>query len=281
MSDLLTASTPTVPAAAPAQAVSRPVIRVNAALHLLLVVGVAAAWGLGDLGGAFTGGLLLSAYVLGLRHAFDPDHIAAIDNTTRALQSRERAPQSVGMYFALGHSTAVFVAAGLVAVSAHWASLTGDSPALRRVDRPWHMYPVGFLFGLGFDTAAEVSLLILAAAGATAGVPWWVVLLLPLAFTSGMCLLDSADGMFLAGAYRWALERPGRKLRYNIAMTPVSVVFAAVISVRRGLHPRRGSRCSRPRASPRPSAPSWPCATTSHPGGRRRACRPGGRTRAA
>lgn len=91
------------------------------------------------------------------------------------------------------------------------------------------MYPVGFLFGLGFDTATEVSLLILAAGGATAGVPWWVVLLLPLAFTSGMCLLDSADGMFMARAYRWALERPERKLRYNIAMTTVSVVFAAVI----------------------------------------------------
>ena len=104
-------------------------------------------------------------------------------------------------------------------------------PALRRVDRPWHMYPVGFLFGLGFDTATEVSLLILAAGGATAGVPWWVVLLLPLAFTSGMCLLDSADGMFMALAYRWALERPERKLRYNIVMTAVSVGLAAVIGV--------------------------------------------------
>lgn len=104
-------------------------------------------------------------------------------------------------------------------------------PALRRVDRPWHMYPVGFLFGLGFDTATEVSLLILAAGGATAGVPWWVVLLLPLAFTSGMCLLDSADGMFMALAYRWALERPERKLRYNIVMTAISVCFAAVIGV--------------------------------------------------
>lgn len=151
--------------------ISRHVIGVNSGLHLLLLGGVAAAWGLGDLGGAFTGGLLLTAYVLGLRHAFDPDLIAAIDNTTRALQSGHRTPQSVGMYFALGHSTVVFVAAVLVAVSARWAGLTGDSPALRRVDRPWHMYPVGFLFGLGFDTATEVSLLILAAAGATAGVP--------------------------------------------------------------------------------------------------------------
>ena len=267
--------------------ISRQVIGVNSGLHLLLLGGVAAAWGLGDLGSAFTGGLLLTAYVLGLRHAFDPDHIAAIDNTTRALQSGHRTPQSVGMYFALGHSTVVFAAAVLVVVSARWVGLSGDSPvrtalgvwgaafsgitlvvlaainlrtlrtlirasrraeesdpagaagalsrilrpALRRVDRPWHMYPVGFLFGLGFDTATEVSLLILAAGGATAGVPWWVVLLLPLAFTSGMCLLDSADGMFMALAYRWALERPERKLRYNIVMTAVSVCFAAVIGV--------------------------------------------------
>ncbi|RAV31422.1 HoxN/HupN/NixA family nickel/cobalt transporter [Corynebacterium heidelbergense] len=286
----------------PRLALSPVVLGVNIVLHLFLVTAAALAWATGNLHGAFSFGLILTAYTLGLRHAFDPDHIAAIDNTTRALQTHERTPQSIGMFFALGHSTVVILAAGLVALSAQWAGLTEDSPvtealgiwgaafsgvtllllavinlltlrslyrqmrqsrplgdgapasaepgregyvpdgslprgpltrllgpALRKVTRPWHMYPVGFLFGLGFDTATEISLLILAAGGVAAGAPWWVTMLLPLSFTAGMALLDSIDGVFMAHAYRWALHRPHLKLRYNITMTAVSVLFAVLI----------------------------------------------------
>lgn len=281
---------------------SPTVVTVNVILHVLLLAGAAAAWAAGSLGAAVTVGLLLTAYTLGLRHAFDPDHIAAIDNTTRALQDSRRTPQTVGMFFALGHSTVVVAAAALVAVSVEWAGLTEDSPvrqalgvwgaafsgvmllvlavinlvtlrslvlrvrrrpdgvagadaaggaggtgdgpgrptgaltrllgpALRRVTRPWHMYPVGLLFGLGFDTATEVSLLILAAGGAASGTPWWVTMLLPLAFTAGMSLMDSADGVFMSRAYRWALTDPANTLRYNITMTSVSVLFAVIVGV--------------------------------------------------
>ncbi|HJF13140.1 HoxN/HupN/NixA family nickel/cobalt transporter [Corynebacterium falsenii] len=281
------------------------VVWVNVILHGLLLIGCLVAWSQGLFTSAFTVGLLATAYTLGLRHAFDPDHIAAIDNTTRALQNDARTPQSIGMFFALGHSTVVIIAAGLIAASARWANLTEDSPLtqalgiwgatfsgvvllvlalinlsklrvmlqterqfratgrpvdasttqsaahesltsnqlpsgplgrilgpmVRRVSKPWHMYPVGFLFGLGFDTATEISLLILAASGVALGVPWWTMMLLPLAFTAGMAAMDSADGIFMARAYRWALDRPEMKLRYNIVMTTISVVFALFIGI--------------------------------------------------
>lgn len=281
------------------------VVWVNVILHGLLLIGCLVAWSQGLFTSAFTVGLLATAYTLGLRHAFDPDHIAAIDNTTRALQNDTRTPQSIGMFFALGHSTVVIIAAGLIAASARWANLTEDSPLtqalgmwgatfsgvvllvlalinlnklrvmlrterqlratdrpvdasttqsaapesltsnqltsgplgrilgpmVQRVSKPWHMYPVGFLFGLGFDTATEISLLILAASGVALGVPWWMMMLLPLAFTAGMAAMDSADGIFMTRAYRWALDRPEMKLRYNIVMTTISVVFALFIGI--------------------------------------------------
>jgi len=102
-------------------------------------------------------------------------------------------------------------------------------PVLRLVDRSWKMYGVGFLFGLGFDTATEVGLLGISAAAATQGLPIWSILLFPLLFTAGMCLMDTADGILMLGAYGWAFVHPIRKLYYNITITAVSVVIALVV----------------------------------------------------
>jgi high-affinity nickel-transport protein len=102
-------------------------------------------------------------------------------------------------------------------------------PVLRLVDRSWKMYGVGFLFGLGFDTATEVGLLGISAAAATQGLPIWSILLFPLLFTAGMCLVDTADGILMLGAYGWAFIHPVRKLYYNITITAVSVVIALIV----------------------------------------------------
>ncbi|WP_414638354.1 HoxN/HupN/NixA family nickel/cobalt transporter [Actinomycetospora sp.] len=261
-----------------------------------------------DLGGVgvFGLGLGLTAYLLGMRHAFDADHIAAIDNTTRKLladsegpdgpdTSRPR-PLSVGFWFSLGHSTIVFVLVlllglgvraitseigqddsplkvigGLIgtAVSGVFLVLIGvmnlvvlvgivrifrrmrhgdydEAELERRLDergfmnrilgrvtkavrRPAHMYPVGVLFGLGFDTATEVSLLVLAGGAAAATLPWWAVLVLPILFAAGMCLFDALDGAFMCFAYGWAFMRPVRKVFYNITITSISVAVALII----------------------------------------------------
>ncbi|WP_433803769.1 HoxN/HupN/NixA family nickel/cobalt transporter [Actinomycetospora sp. CA-084318] len=259
-----------------------------------------------DLGdaGVFGLGLGLTAYLLGMRHAFDADHIAAIDNTTRKLLadrgedgSRPR-PLTVGFWFSLGHSTIVFVLVlllglgvravaseigdddsplkvigGLIgtAVSGVFLILIGvinlvvlvgivrifrrmrhgdyDEAELERhldergfmnrflgrvtkaVRRPGHMYPVGVLFGLGFDTATEVSLLVLAGGAAAATLPWWAVLVLPILFAAGMSLFDALDGAFMCFAYGWAFMRPVRKVFYNITITSLSVVVALVIGL--------------------------------------------------
>jgi high-affinity nickel-transport protein len=246
--------------------------------------------------GAFTVGLGLTAYTLGLRHAFDADHIAAIDNTTRKLMAERQRPLSVGFWFSLGHSSVVFglavvFAVGIRAVSGpvrdsgsalhHVTSLVGtgisggflyliaalnlavligilrvcramrsgrfdeaelerrlDSRGLlnrvygrftRMVSRPWHMYPLGLLFGLGFDTATEVALLFLAAGAAGAGLPWYAVLCLPVLFAAGMSLLDTIDGSFMNFAYGWAFSTPVRKVFYNITVTGLSVAVALIV----------------------------------------------------
>jgi nickel/cobalt transporter (NiCoT) family protein len=254
-----------------------------------------------SLGGkAFGIGIGLTAYTLGLRHAFDADHIAAIDNTTRKLMGDGRRPLAVGFFFSLGHSTVVFGLALLLATGVkaiigpvendssqlhHYTGLIGTSVSglflyliailnlivlvgilrlfarMRRGDfdpqtdgaeleqqlenrgllnrllgrftksitKSWHMYPVGLLFGLGFDTATEIALLVLAGTSAAAGLPWYAILCLPVLFTAGMCLLDTIDGSFMNFAYGWAFSNPVRKIYYNITITGLSVAVALLI----------------------------------------------------
>ncbi|HEY4096415.1 MAG TPA: HoxN/HupN/NixA family nickel/cobalt transporter [Baekduia sp.] len=247
-------------------------------------------------GGAFGLGLGITAYTLGLRHAFDADHIGAIDNTTRKLMNEGQRPLSVGFFFSLGHSTIVFglgvlvtfgvrglsgaveqndstlhQATGLIgpAVSGSFLFLIGmlnlmvlasvlgifrrmrhgefdereleeqlDSRgfmnrfygrATRAVRKPWHMYPLGVLFGLGFDTATEVALLVLAGGAAASGLPFYAILCLPILFAAGMSLFDTIDGAFMNFAYGWAFSQPIRKIYYNIAVTGLSVAVALLI----------------------------------------------------
>jgi high-affinity nickel-transport protein len=246
--------------------------------------------------GAFTIGIGVTAYTLGLRHAFDADHISAIDNTTRKLMSEGQRPLSVGFWFSLGHSTIVFSLAFLISVGVrsldgsvkndnsqlhHMTNWIGtlvsgsllyviaainvvilagiikvfremrtgryDEQALeeqlnkrglmnrllgrltKTVTKPAHMYPIGVLFGLGFDTASEVALLVLAAGAAGAGLPWYAILCLPILFAAGMSLMDSVDGSFMNFAYGWAFSKPVRKVFYNLAITGLSVAVAVVI----------------------------------------------------
>ena len=226
-------------------------------------------------------GIGLSAYTLGMRHAFDADHIAAIDNVTRSLAAKTgRRSPSVGFFFSLGHSTVVFALALLLATGLrqflepmledgsslrHVAAIVGSgvsgvfllavalinlfsllrllsgqdgsrapqgligrlvSRPLRVVSRGRQMYPIGFLFGLGFDTATEIGLLVIAAGSAAVGLPWYGVLCLPLLFAAGMVLFDSLDGVFVGRAYDWALSSPSRKRSYNAIVTSASVLIA-------------------------------------------------------
>ena len=238
----------------------------------------------------------LLAYTLGLRHAFDADHISAIDNTTRKLMADGKRPLSVGFWFSLGHSSVVFLLAialnfgvralnlqvshrgsglhhytGLVGtvisggflyliaalnvvilasiVKIFFALKRGDfdrdelerqlnargllnrffGPLARRVDTEWKMYPLGFLFGLGFDTATEIALLVIAGTSVASGLPFWAILSLPVLFAAGMSLLDTADGSFMNFAYGWAFSNPVRKVYYNIIITGLSVTVAFAI----------------------------------------------------
>jgi high-affinity nickel-transport protein len=249
-------------------------------------------------GQLFNIGLGVTAYTLGLRHAFDADHIAAIDNTTRKLMTEGQRPLSVGFWFSLGHSSVVFVMVALLALGIRWlaGALEDDQSTLqqitgvwgtsvsglflvaiglvnlaaligilkvfrkmrtghyaeaeleeqldkrgflnrilgrvtRAVTKPWHMYPVGLLFGLGFDTVTEVGLLVVAGGAAASGLPWWAILTLPVLFAAGMSLLDSIDGSFMNFAYGWAFAKPVRKIYYNITVTALSVAVALVIGV--------------------------------------------------
>ena len=236
------------------------------------------------------------AYTLGMRHAFDADHISAIDNTTRKLMADGQRPLSVGFWFSLGHSSVVFALAvllnfGIRALDAQvrndgsglhqWTGIVGTSvsgfflyviailnivilvsivkiflsirhgryddealelqldqrglmnrffgPMARRIDRPWKMYPVGVLFGLGFDTATEVALLVLSGTAVASGLPFWAILSLPVLFAAGMSLFDTLDGCFMNFAYGWAFSRPIRKVYYNITITGLSVAVAFFI----------------------------------------------------
>lgn len=241
-------------------------------------------------------GIGLTAYTLGMRHAFDADHISAIDNTTRKLMGECQRPLSVGFWFSLGHSSVVFGLSVLLAfgIKALAGSVEDDSSTLHQVtgligtsvsggflyliatinivillgilrvfrdmrrgvydeaqleehlnnrgfmnrilgrvmkvvSKPWQMYPIGVLFGLGFDTATEVALLILAGSSAAAGLPWYAILCLPVIFAAGMSLFDSIDGSFMNFAYGWALANPVRKVYYNLIITGLSIAVALVI----------------------------------------------------
>ncbi|BCJ30402.1 HoxN/HupN/NixA family nickel/cobalt transporter [Actinocatenispora sera] len=243
-------------------------------------------------------GLGVTAYTLGMRHAFDADHIAAIDNTTRKLMGDGQRPVSVGFWFSLGHSSVVFglcallgfgvrtlagqvendsstlqTVTGLIGTLVsgvflviiavlNLAVLTRIAKVFRRmrsghfdeaeleeqldkrgfvnrilggatraVRKPWHMYPIGLLFGLGFDTATEVSLLVLAGGAAAFALPWYAILTLPILFAAGMSLLDSIDGSFMNFAYGWAFAKPVRKVYYNLTITALSVAVALIIGV--------------------------------------------------
>src|ERR1700742_3194859 len=245
---------------------------------------------------AFGFGTGALAYTLGMRHAFDADHIAAIDNTTRKLVNDGERPLSVGFFFSLGHSSVVFVLAVLLnfgirgldqqvrndnsglhtitgvvgtCVSGFFLFLIAAfniivlagiirvfremrsgryndeeleeqlnkrglmnrflGPLARRVDTPWKIYPIGFLFGLGFDTATEIALLVLAGTAVAGGLPFYAILSLPILFAAGMSLFDTADGCFMNFAYDWAFAKPIRKVFYNLTITGLSVFVAFFI----------------------------------------------------
>ena len=247
-------------------------------------------------GSLFGWGTAALAYTLGMRHAFDADHISAIDNTTRKLMSEGQRPLAVGFFFSLGHSSVVAALAillnfGIKALGSqlkdedsdlhHYTSLIGLTvsgtflmliailnlvilisivgvflqmrkglyneeelekhlnsrgllmrffgPIARRIDKSWKMYPLGILFGLGFDTATEIGLLVLAGSSVIAGLPWWAVLSLPFFFAAGMSLLDTIDGSFMNFAYGWAFSKPVRKVYYNIIITGLSVAVALFV----------------------------------------------------
>lgn len=237
-------------------------------------------------------GVALVIYGLGLRHAVDADHIAAIDNVTRKLMQDGQRPVSVGFFFAMGHSTVVIIAAGAVALAATLlgsfdafqsvSGIIGTSvsalfllaiaamniviffsiyksyrrvraggtyveedldillnnrgflarifrPMFRLVTKSWHMFPLGFLFGLGFDTATEVAMFGVSAAQAAKGVSFEAILVFPVLFAAGMSLVDTTDGVMMLGAYDWAFVKPMRKLYYNMTITLVSIVVAVLI----------------------------------------------------
>ena len=247
-------------------------------------------------GTLFGWGTAALAYTLGMRHAFDADHISAIDNTTRKLMSEGQRPLAVGFFFSLGHSSVVAALAillnfGIKALGSqlkdensslhHYTGLIGTTvsgtflmliaifnlivmwgivkvflqmrqglyneeelekhldsrgllwrffgPIARRIDKSWKMYPLGILFGLGFDTATEIGLLVLAGSSVIAGLPWWAIISLPLFFAGGMSLLDTIDGSFMNFAYGWAFSKPVRKVYYNIVITGLSVATAFFI----------------------------------------------------
>jgi high-affinity nickel-transport protein len=238
-------------------------------------------------------GMAFLAYSFGLRHGFDADHIAAIDNVTRKLMHEGRRPLAAGLFFSLGHSTvvgglAVAIALASAALQGHFnslkniGSLIGTSvsalflfaiaaanvlvlmqvyrafksfkqegrlieadidaillkrsflglifrPAFRVIKRSWHMYPLGVLFGLGFDTATEVGLLGISATQAAQGLFIWSILVFPALFTAAMTLVDTADSALMVGAYGWAFVKPVRKLYYNMTITFVSVIAALFV----------------------------------------------------
>ncbi len=238
-------------------------------------------------------GTALLAYLFGLRHAVDADHIAAIDNVVRKLMRQGGRPFSVGFFFSVGHSTLIVVAVAVIvtttsvlehrvdafkeigdvistAISAFflfavaitnlvilgqvWKSfrrlrngeavsdedidmlISGNGllarlfrPMFRVVTKSWHMFPLGFLFGLGFDTATEVGLFSVTAGHASKGLSLWSVMTFPVLFTAGMALIDTLDSVLMVGAYGWAFVNPLRKIWYNLTITSASVLVALLI----------------------------------------------------
>jgi high-affinity nickel-transport protein len=234
-------------------------------------------------------GTTLLAYIFGLRHGFDPDHIAAIDNVVRKLMQDGRPAFLSGMFFALGHSAIVIIASVTIsgtaltiqpddfseinlartAVSALFLLAIGGSnvyilrgvwkafrrarrgeqpaecdfnpvfasgplarlfrPLFAMVSRSWHMFPIGFLFGLGFDTATEIGLFGISATQAAQGLSMWTILVFPLLFAAGMTLMDTANSALMTGAYGWAFVNPIRKLWYNLTIISASVIVAIFI----------------------------------------------------
>ncbi|MGI8868394.1 MAG: HoxN/HupN/NixA family nickel/cobalt transporter [Mycobacteriales bacterium] len=271
-------------------------------IGVLFALVVPKSYHLGGSHPVFNVGVGVLAYTFGLRHAFDADHIAAVDNTTRKLLAdngeagEPRKPLSVGFWFSLGHSTLVFLLAFLlsVGVKALAGQVENDTSSLhsvtgivgasvsgtflwilgilnlfvligivrvfrqmrlgvfnereledqlnkrgfmnrflggltKSVRKPWHIYPIGVLFGLGFDTATEVGLLVLAGGAAAFNLPFYAILVLPILFAAGMCLMDTTDGVFMNAAYGWAFMKPVRKVFYNITITALSVAVALII----------------------------------------------------
>ena len=270
-------------------------IKIAIIFSILLTVtalGFSAAFIIGKIA-VVLAGLGIVAYVFGLRHGVDADHIAAIDNTTRKLMQEGKRPFTVGIWFSLGHSTIVvalivglIVATRAVAtnipalqnagavigtlVSGSFLWIIGfinavivigmykifqtlkqgklnqaelDNllenrgfmnrffrPLFKLISKPWHIYPVGVLFGLGFDTASEIALIAISVGiGVSTNIPLYYVLILPLLFTCGMVTVDTADGVAMRVAYGWAFLNPIRKIYYNLTVTVISVLVAWAI----------------------------------------------------
>ncbi|MCO7125211.1 hypothetical protein NIE88_05415 [Sporolactobacillus shoreicorticis] len=232
----------------------------------------------------------LIAYLLGLRHAFDADHIAAIDNTVRKLVEQKQDSSGVGFFFSFGHSTVVIIMSLLMSLFVHWSqqqfgiisqigglfgpfisgmfllliatlnliTLSNLIRAFRKrdtdmvneemtdaapygfltrifhrlfhfVNRSWHIYPIGFLFGLGFDTTTEVAVLALSAELTKGFFSVPAILSIPLLFTSGMIIVDTLDSVMMSRAYKMALLNPAGKIIYNLIITSLSVSAAVFI----------------------------------------------------
>jgi high-affinity nickel-transport protein len=263
-----------------------------ATLLTITVIGFSVAFVVGKIA-VVLGGLAIVAYVFGLRHGVDADHIAAIDNTTRKLMQEGKRPYTVGMWFSLGHSTVVVALilavifatravttniAGLQSAGAVIGTLVSGSflwiiglmnvaiviglykvfrtlkqgkmnqkeldtllenrgfmnrffrPLFKMISKPWHIFPVGLLFGLGFDTASEIALIAISVGvGVSTSIPIYYVLILPLLFTCGMVTVDTADGVAMRLAYGWAFLNPMRKIYFNLTVTVTSVLVAWAI----------------------------------------------------
>ncbi|MFD1123907.1 HoxN/HupN/NixA family nickel/cobalt transporter [Lentilactobacillus raoultii] len=230
------------------------------------------------------------SFTFGLQHAFDVDHITAIDNMTRKLVNDGKNTHGIGFYFSFGHSLVVFIMAIITVSFVEWSknqlpklqdlggifgtlfaglmllllglinllilisiwqsfrainkgdfSETDQSTdskifrffkrSLNLINHNWQVVCVGFLFGLGFDTATQIAVLATSAVATSKGVPWFAVLSFPILFTAGMCLMDTSDGLFMSTAYSWVFSSPFRKVYYNLALTGLSVTAAFFVGI--------------------------------------------------